>query len=122
MAKLQSFEVVRTPKLKDSENNYVYRGEICKLDKTLAEHYHALGYIKVTMDDLFNDKEPDTGANASPDGAQDDGGPIDAKPAAGVVTDDGSKAGDDAENDAGAGKAEAPSRRPINSRRKRVTG
>lgn len=121
--KLKSFEVVRTPKIKDSEGNYVKRGETCRLTKPLAEHYHALGYIKVTMDDLFNEKsDPDDGANTSPDGAQDPSGPSDAQPAAGSGTDDAGEAGEDAQADAGTGEAKAGGERTSNRRRKRATG
>tara|TARA_R110002095_G_scaffold110116_1_gene96375 strand:+ start:10814 stop:11194 length:381 start_codon:yes stop_codon:yes gene_type:complete len=121
--KLKAFEVVRTPKIKDSEGNYVKRGETCKLTKVLAEHYHALGYIKVTMDDLFNEKsDPDGGTNTGPDGTQDPSGPSDAKPVAGAGADDAEETSDDAQDDAGASEAKAVGKHTSNRRRKRATG
>ena len=106
-AKLKDFEVVRTPKIKDSEGNYVKRGETARLTKDLAEHYHGLGYIRVSMAGLYDEKpEPNR--------------PVEPQPDSEAGSDDESEASEDADADVGASEAEAPVGRPSNRRRKRT--
>ena len=122
-SKLKTFEVVRTPKIKDATGAYCKRGETCQLTKDLAEHYHKLGYIRVQMDTLFNDtadNDDDDGSDGRADEATDLGGPIEPEPVAASSGSDEGKASSDAKADAGTGKAEVSSGRLANRRRKRV--
>jgi len=76
--KLREFVVTKTPKIRDSDGNYVARGGTCKLNKALAEHYQKLGYIRVGLGDLYDDKndpapKPTGEGKASSDGGNDAG-------------------------------------------------
>ena len=117
-AKLKPFEVVRTPKIKDSRNQYCKMGEICYLTKEMAEHYHKLGYIRVKMDNLFNDDDDD---DNGADGAPTDSGPDDAEPDLEAGAADEGTSGADAQDDAGTGASEGGSGRIANRRRKRAS-
>lgn len=125
MPKLKEFEVVRTPKIRDSEGNYIKRGAIAKLDQPSAEHYHALGYIRVTMDDMFNDKDDSNtagnGADTGSDGAETHSGPSDPESVAASGEDDTGEAGEDDQADAGTDQTEETQQRPSVGRRKRAS-
>jgi len=118
--KLKTFEVVRTPKLRDATGAYCKRGETCQLTKELAEHYHKLGYIRVQMGRLFDDESDRTDGSA--DEASDDNGPDDAESVAASGTSDEGSSSEDAKADAGASEAKASGGRLANRRRKRVAG
>lgn len=80
--KLREFVVTKTPKIRDSEGNYVKRGETCKLNKALAEHYQKLGYIRVGLGDLYDDKnDPSTGPSDEGKTGSDGGNDAGANPA-----------------------------------------
>jgi len=117
---MQAFEVVRTPKIKDSEDKYVKRGEIATLTQSLAEHYHKLGYIRVTMDRLFDD-EPDDRTNGTAVTEEADDEPSVDEPAAAPRELDESEASEDAESNTGTSEAEVSSGRLSNRRRKRAS-
>lgn len=53
---LVAFVVIKTPKIKDSRNRYVKRGETAYLTEELAAHYDDLGFIKTDMTALFDKK------------------------------------------------------------------
>ena len=118
--RMQAFEVVRTPKIKDSEDKYVKRGEIATLTQPLAEHYHKLGYIRVTMDRLFDD-EPDDRTNETAGTEEADDGPSVDEPVAAPRELDKSEASEDAESNTGTSEAEVSSGRLSNRRRKRAS-
>jgi len=118
--RMQAFEVVRTPKIKDSENKYVKRGEIATLTQPLAEHYHKLGYIRVTMDRLFDD-EPDDRTNGTAVTEEADDEPSVDEPAAAPRELDKSEASEDAKSDTGTSETEVSSGRLSNRRRKRAS-
>ena len=131
--KLLPFEVIRTPKLRDSVGKYVKSGELCQLTKDMAEHYHKLGYIRVTMGSLFNDtdeagKANDAdnssadGANEGSDDAEDGDGPDDAEPDLTSGETDKDPSGQDDQADTRVSAAETSSRRLANTRRKRAAG
>lgn len=120
--KLKTFEVVRTPKIKDATGAYCRRGETCQLTKELAEHYHKLGYIRVQMDTLFNDADDnDNGTDTGAAEATDDSGPDDAQPVSEAGSVDESAASEDAETDAGTGASKTRGRLASNRRRKRAS-
>lgn len=124
--KLKTFEVVRTPKLRDATGAYRKRGETCQLTKSLAEHYHKLGYIRVQMDTLFNDTEAEAtaaaaGTDGSADVAPDSGGPSGDESVIEAGTADEEQASQNAEDDAGTGETETGGGRIANRRRKRAT-
>lgn len=130
--KMKTFEVTRTPKLKDSAGDYVKRGEKCQLTKEQAEHYHKLGYIRVAMGQLFDDDEDaDKRADARAEkrrldalaaSKKDDAGHSEQQSDDAADGDDAEEASDDAEDDAGTGETEAAPGHRSNRRRKRVTG
>lgn len=67
-SKLKPFKVVRTPKIRDSEGNYVKRGETAMLDQATAEHYHKLGFVQVSMSGVFDDdSKKDSARDPEPD-------------------------------------------------------
>ena len=103
--KLLPFKVVRTPKIKDSRGEYVKRGETAMLTKEVAEHYHKLGYVQVSMDGVFDEATSD-----GPEPDSEAGG------------DDESAASEDASSDAGESAVEAGEGLTTNRRRRRTTG
>ena len=124
--KTKPFTVVRTPKIRDQDGNYVKRGQTANLTQELAEHYHALGYIQVSMKGLFDEKPEPAPAPAprvepSPDGAPSDDQSDDDLTDDEAGSDDEDEAGEDAEDDAGTGGPETSSKRALNRRRKRAT-
>ena len=103
--KTRTFIVARTPKLKDSLGNYCFRGETCQLTKEQAEFFQKLGFIQVTLDDMYND-----------DSARSTSEPAD--PPSG--NDDEAETSEDASDDTGTSTDEGGAKRPLNRRRKRV--
>ena len=117
---LRPFEVIRTTKIRDNRGEYVRRGQKALLNKATAEHYHRLGYIRVSMEDLYEqdanrDRAERNAASAAPSAE-----PEPVVPDSSVGGDDDSTPEPDAADDAGTGGDEKSARRPPVRRRARV--
>lgn len=105
-AELKPFKVVKTPKIKDNRDKYVKRGEMAMLNKATAAHYHALGYIQISMEGIFDDNKADTDSTKS----DSEVGESDENPAS-----------EDATADAGESETKTTPRMEAISRRRRTT-
>lgn len=113
---LREFEVVKS-KIKDNTGEYVKAGGKAMLNKATAEFYHKKGFIRVSMDRLFED----AGTNRSAKAASSDNGPDEAVANSGSGADDKGAAGQKAEADSGTGETEAGEGRPSHRRRGRAS-